>query len=138
MASTGYGPSGASAAAEKLLIFNGKPGTFADFKFRFEIHIKVLGHVTVIPMAIEDYRTHITGRTTRSGEAEARANKGMVESAAIAALLVPRLSKEVLDGLRSSLPPEHLSDGRDVGISYQHVCSVSVLEEPISKEWRWR
>ena len=91
MASTGYGPSGASAAAEKLLIFNGKPGTFADFKFRFEIHIKVLGHVTVISMAIDDYRTHITGRTTRSGEAEARANKGMVESAAIAALLVPRL-----------------------------------------------
>ena len=92
MASTGYGPSGASAAAEKLLIFNGKPGTFADFKFRFEIHIKVLGHVTVIPMAIDG--THISGRATRSGEAEARADKGIVESAAIAALL---LSKEVLD-----------------------------------------
>ena len=68
MASTGYGPSGASAATEKFMIFCGKPGTFADFKFRFEIFIKAQGHVDVIHMKIADYRTHVSGHITRSGE----------------------------------------------------------------------
>ena len=79
MASIGYGPSGASAATEKFMIFC----TFADFKFRFEIFIKAQGHVDVIHMKIADYRTHVSGRATRSKESEERARKGLVESAAI-------------------------------------------------------
>ena len=119
MASTGYGPSGASAATDKVIFFNGKPGTFADFKFRFEIFIKAQGHVDVIPMKIADYRAAITnGRpVTRSPDSEERAlqvKRWLVESAGVASALVQRLSKEVLDGLRRSLPSEQASDGREM------------------------
>ena len=80
MASTGYGPSGASAATEKFMFFCGKPGTFADFKFRFGIFIKAQGHVDVIHMKITDYRAHVSSHATRSKESEERARKGLVES----------------------------------------------------------
>ena len=114
MASTGYGPSGASAATEKFMFFCGKPGTFADFKFRFEIFIKAQGHVDVIHMKIAEYRTHISSHETRSKDSAERARKGLVESAAIASLLVQRVSKEVLDVLRKSLPSEQVTDGREM------------------------
>ena len=69
---------------------------------------------------------------TRSGEAAERARKGLVESAAIASLLVQRVSKEVLDVLRKSLPSEQVTDGREMWeylVNTYAVSSASMLEE---------